>query len=142
MPPAKVRKRHSILIVEDSKSDVDSLCRAFGEYPIGVDVRTTAADALTALEAAPHKYTLVIVDVLLPDTNGEELVRSVRSTPELKHLILVALSAKKDKETVRKLYEAGANSYLSKNEGFPDKIAYFVHHYWLGITQLPPRGTS
>ena len=140
--PKRSKRHHAVLLVEDSASDVDCLRRAFADYPINLEVRGTAEEALAHLSLFPAKYTLALIDVSLPGMGGEGLVRAVRADKRHSHLITVALSARRDKETVRRLYEAGVNSYLSKGEGFPDKIAYFVHHYWLTITQLPPRGSK
>lgn len=74
-----------------------------------------AADGLTALEAIDaHDPSLVLLDLLLPDISGWEVlqwVRARRSAVDLPVLIITAYGGDGDE---LKAYELGANGYMPK----------------------------
>lgn len=74
-----------------------------------------APDGLSGLEAIDaHEPDLVLLDLLLPDINGWEVldwVRARRSTTDLPVLIVTAYGGDGDEF---KAFERGANGYLSK----------------------------
>jgi len=77
-----------LLIVDDESSVVELLRRYLARLGHSVDTALNARQALTAFERAQGAYDLVIADLQLPDLNGEEMVRQMRSgRPSLKALI-------------------------------------------------------
>jgi len=88
---------YTILLVEDDRSlrrYLEVMLRQAG-YSV-----VSAADGLEAmrlvLEAPPD---LVITDAIMPNLNGHELVRFLRTTPALAHIPTILLSALEDKES-------------------------------------------
>jgi DNA-binding response OmpR family regulator/HPt (histidine-containing phosphotransfer) domain-containing protein len=57
---------------------------------------------------------LLILDLIMPDCNGIDLCQSMRASSLGKDLPIVFLSAHSDRETIRQLFIAGADDYLSK----------------------------
>jgi DNA-binding response OmpR family regulator/HPt (histidine-containing phosphotransfer) domain-containing protein len=57
---------------------------------------------------------LLILDLIMPDCNGIDLCQSMRTSSLGKDLPIVFLSAHSDRETIRQLFIAGADDYLSK----------------------------
>jgi diguanylate cyclase (GGDEF)-like protein len=65
----------------------------------------------TLEEIAPE---LLILDVDMPEVNGSELCRVVRSDPRWAHLAVIFVTAHRDRETIEELFQAGADDYLAK----------------------------
>jgi two-component system alkaline phosphatase synthesis response regulator PhoP len=57
---------------------------------------------------------LVILDLMLPDIDGLEVLRQLRSQPRFDHVPVIILSAKADPITIRKGLESGADGYVTK----------------------------
>jgi len=57
---------------------------------------------------------LVLMDVMMPVMNGYEAMRIIRSTPEIKDIPIICLTAKAMKEDHENALKNGANDYLSK----------------------------
>ncbi len=102
-----------ILLVEDDAISAQLTTKILNQYKIKVDVVTNGRSAFAALSNRP--YSLVLMDITLPDTNGIYIVDQVcngdgpnKSSP------IVILSGKKDKNTVRQAVERGAKGYIVK----------------------------
>jgi DNA-binding response OmpR family regulator len=57
---------------------------------------------------------LVILDLMLPDIDGLEILRQLRSQRRFDHVPVIILSAKADPNTIRKGLENGADGYVTK----------------------------
>jgi len=99
-----------ILIVEDDTSLVDGLKKALVPSGVAVDHATRGSDAI---EIAPSEaYSLIVLDLGLPDIPGQEVLRRLRGNGcEIPILILTALGEVKDKV---KCFNLGADDYLTK----------------------------
>lgn len=79
-----------------------------------------------AIEEVPE---LVLVDLGLPDIDGQTLVTLIKRTPELKHIPVVAVTAWPE-ETAKEMAMAyGCDGFISKpinTRAFPDQIAEFL----------------
>jgi len=74
-----------------------------------------AKDADSALNVLDRERPdLIILDVMMPGTDGIELCSIIRSRPDVGDLPVLSLSARNDSESVMRGMEAGANDYLPK----------------------------
>lgn len=99
-----------ILIIEDDTSLVAGLKKALAPSGIAVD---HDASGLRGLElASSEAYSLLVLDLGLPDVPGQEVLRRLRNSgSEIPVLILTALGEVKDKV---KCLNLGADDYLTK----------------------------
>ncbi len=108
-----------ILVVED---DVDSaeLLRSIIEQSGYASARTVgsvrAARALLGLdgEPGPAGFAAVLLDVGLPDGDGIELCRAVRSRDALRQLPVLMVTARDDEDSLEAAFVAGASDYICK----------------------------
>ncbi len=68
--------------------------------------------AKDAIDAAPP--TLVILDIMLPGMSGVDILKHIRSTPALRHLPALMLTAKSDEFDKVLGLELGADDYIAK----------------------------
>ena len=99
-----------LLVVEDEEKLAKLVKRALVAERFSVDV---AQDGRIGLElATTYDYDLIVLDLLLPELEGSEVLRRVRRTnPHVPVLILTARDAIVDKVAH---FEAGADDYLTK----------------------------
>ncbi|MCX8117414.1 MAG: response regulator [Desulfobacterota bacterium] len=101
-----------ILVVDDDEV-IRRLLRTYLTQS-GYEV-TEAEDGQKALERlGQERFDLLICDVMMPHKDGWEVVREVRSRPELSELPIIMLTAKGDDSDMFKGYELGANYYMTK----------------------------
>ena len=101
-----------ILIVDDSLTVREDLAEAFAAENLPALSCATVAEARALL--AREKIGLVILDVLLPDGDGIELLREIRSTPAGAGLPILMLSSEAEvRDRIRGL-AMGSNDYIGK----------------------------
>jgi CheY-like chemotaxis protein len=69
---------------------------------------------------AREKPDLVILDVMMPDMSGLEVLRFMRRDPRLEHIPVILVSARDHIEDIQKGMAAGATLYLTKPVAFGD----------------------
>jgi DNA-binding response OmpR family regulator len=107
-----------LLIVEDDRKLADFVARGLRSERYVVDLAAGGRDGLKCLETNP--YDLLILDLMLPQISGTELLRRVRPTqPSLPILVLTARDATEDKVAH---FEAGADDYLTKPFDFAELL--------------------
>jgi DNA-binding response OmpR family regulator len=108
-----------LLVVEDEKSLARHLVRGLREESYSVDLASTGAEANRLVVEA--EYDLVILDLMLPDASGLDLLNTWRRDGlEAPVLVLTARDAVEDK--VHGL-DAGADDYLTKPFAFEELLA-------------------
>ncbi len=76
---------------------------------------TTFSYGNTALEhLAAHVPDLILLDLMLPEPNGVEILRRVRSDARLARVPILILSAKADARSMQQALELGADGFISK----------------------------
>ena len=115
-----------ILIAEDSL--VDSLVlrnvpTRDGYEPVLVE---NGKAALQALEADPD-IALAIVDMRMPEMDGLELVREMRSRPELESTPELFVTAASDPASIRAALELKTVGYVLKPIREPSRILQLIH---------------
>jgi PAS domain S-box-containing protein len=100
------------LIVEDSRVVQDLL----GEIATSLNCQvTTCSDAETAWQAFQQEdFRLVLLDWMLPGTDGLQLCRQIRDLPSGDRCIIVMITGRNENQDLQAVLEAGADDYLLK----------------------------
>lgn len=101
--------RASVLVVDDERKIRDVLARYLEAAGFAVLVADSGQKALEVVARA--RPDLVVLDLMLPDLSGEEVLRSVRTLAEVPIIVLTAKSSEEDR--VANLRQ-GADDYLVK----------------------------
>ncbi|MFZ2300646.1 MAG: response regulator [Gallionella sp.] len=143
------RESQTILIVEDSDDDYMATVRAFKKANLINPVqRCTNGDQsidyllqrgeFSALGKAPRP-SIILLDLNLPGTDGREVLRMIKTDPNLQKIPVVVLTTSSAEQDIEQCYAAGANSYVQKPVdlvGFIQSIARLTD-YWFNVSILP-----
>ena len=101
-----------ILLVDD-EPEVCRLVKTMVE-PLGVEVRTSSDSQEAALILANEKFDGIMLDVAMPNLDGFELTRRIRSTPPNQQAPIIIITGFDDVDTIRHAFEAGATFFIGK----------------------------
>lgn len=101
-----------VLVVDDDAANRDVLSRRLKWH--GHEVRT-ASGGLEALRVIGEgDFDLVLLDVMMPDMDGYEVLARLKSDDRLQHIPVIMISALNEMQSVVRCIEAGAEDYLAK----------------------------
>ncbi|WEK19831.1 MAG: response regulator [Candidatus Pedobacter colombiensis] len=109
----KVLRDKTILITDDDMRNIFALSSALQAYDLKIIIASNGREAIEKLEDSNH-IDLVLMDIMMPEMDGYEAMRLIRSKKEFAKLPIIALTAKAMKNDKEKCIEAGANDYISK----------------------------
>jgi CheY-like chemotaxis protein len=102
-----------VLHVEDNLSSLLLVERIFERRP-GVRVMGAMQGGLALDLARQHQPVLILLDLHLPDMEGEEVLRHLRGDPATVSIPVAVLSADATESQIAHLLAAGADDYLTK----------------------------
>lgn len=110
-----------ILLAEDNQANVES----YSNYLVSYGYRLViAANGLEAVALAlAHLPDLILMDIQMPELNGLEAIRQIRTHPPLHHTPIIALTALAMPGDQERCLSEGANEYLTK----PVRLRYLVN---------------
>jgi chemotaxis family two-component system response regulator Rcp1 len=104
------------------------------------------AEALRYLRKQdPHENVprpdLVMLDLSLPTLSGREVLRALKSDPDLQRIPIIVLTTSDSSREIADLYELHANCCVDKPEGLEAFIRFIqaAQHFWFQIVTLPAR---
>ena len=130
-----------VLVVEDEPGHAKlirkALCQTQGTMVTVAETASSALDALGVKLAGPEDIVhpdLVLLDLGLPDSSGLEVLRSIRSVPDLRTTPVVVLSCSDDETVMHQCMEAGANAFVVKWTNCDDFHALVgrIGQFWAG----------
>src|SRR5579864_8853237 len=117
----------SILIVDDTPVNLKLVRVLLSRQGFEVRTASTAEEALEMAES--FRPRLVLADIQLPGMDGLEMTRRLKSAPETRDTIVLALTAFAMKGDEQKAFEAGCDGYITKpidTRTFPDLIRKYL----------------
>jgi DNA-binding response OmpR family regulator len=110
----------SILLVEDDPFLIDIYTTKLKEEGFAVEVADDGEEVMAKI--AEVKPDLMLLDIVLPNVNGWEILRRVKKDATTKDLKIIILSNLAEKEEVEKGMSFGANKYLVKAHYTPTEV--------------------
>jgi DNA-binding response OmpR family regulator/HPt (histidine-containing phosphotransfer) domain-containing protein len=110
--PQQQSDRSKVMIVDDDPHILNILRGLLERWELEVIALQEPQQFWQVLESTSPD--LLILDLIMPDCNGMDLCQSMRASSLWQDLPIVFLSAHRDRETIRQLFIAGADDYLSK----------------------------
>lgn len=103
---------YSILIMEDNE-DINLLIKATLSFK-GFNVHTSYNGTDGIEIAKKEKLDLIILDVMMPDMDGYQVLEKLKTNDSTKNIPVAFLSAKTQKEEIEKGLALGAINYFTK----------------------------
>jgi len=102
-----------ILLVDDDTRNVFALSKILEERGMEIIKAENGKNALIMLNMHPD-IDLVLMDIMMPEMDGYEAMKRLRTKGEFKNLPIIALTAKAMKDDKQKSIDAGASDYIAK----------------------------
>ncbi len=102
-----------VMIVDDDIRNIFALTSLLERHQMEILAAETGRGAIEKLQA-DGKVDLVLMDIMMPDLDGYDTIREIRTLPRFQSLPIVALTAKAMKGDREKCIEAGASDYIAK----------------------------
>lgn len=109
-----------ILLVEDDPFLIDVYSTKLKEAGFEVSVAKDGQEVFEKLKE--KKPSLMLLDIVLPNIDGWEVLKKISNNPNLKDLKIIILSNLGEKSEVEKGLEMGAVKYLIKSHYTPSQI--------------------
>lgn len=144
-------KLRKILLVEDNYNDIELALEALAEEHLGnrVDVVNDGVEAMEYLRCE-GKFrnrekefpAVILLDIKMPRMDGIEVLRELKSDPEMKIIPVVMLTSSREEPDLKKCYELGTNAYIVKPVNFKDfyEAVKQLGVFWALLNELPING--
>ena len=137
-----------ILMVEDNADDIELTIEALKDARVGnfLSVVKNGEEALSYLRCQGQyrqavRPDLILLDLNMPKKNGRDVLREIKSDPQLKRIPVVILTTSQAEEDILHTYDLHANCYITKPVDFNQflKVVRSIEDFWLTVVKLPPR---
>lgn len=115
--PSQNLNNHKILIVDDIEVNQKILKTMIEQWSIAAKCVSSGKACLAELEdglSSSKPYSLVLLDLMMPEMDGFEVAKAIRSTVSLKDIKIVMVTSHADKVSPQLIKELGINGYLLK----------------------------
>ncbi|MDF2798829.1 MAG: signal transduction histidine kinase, partial [Devosia sp.] len=102
-----------VLIIDDDIRNIYSLTSMLETCGIEVLHAESGREGIAILEQNPDTH-IALVDIMMPEMDGYETMRTIRGRPALAHIPLISVTAKAMKGDRQKCLDAGASDYIAK----------------------------
>ena len=138
-----------ILLVDDSPRDTEMALDALAQHNLANEV-VALRDGVEALDylyrrgqfagRANGQPAVVLLDLKMPKVNGLEVLRQMKSDPQLKTIPVVVLTSSREEQDLAQSYHLGANAFIVKPVQFQAFVeaVKLVGAFWAVVNEPPP----
>ncbi|MCK4224314.1 MAG: response regulator [candidate division Zixibacteria bacterium] len=106
-----------MLVVDDNTTNRTILVKMLESFGCSAEAVESGSTALQALKKAARKeklFDLVLLDMQMPEMDGEETLRTIKDDPEIKQVLVVILTSIGERGDAARLEALGCAGYLTK----------------------------
>lgn len=104
--------KYTVLAVDDIPMNLLLISKILTRLNINVKTAANGREALDMIEK--ERPSLVLLDLMMPEIDGYEVLTRLRSNPETEDLRIIILSALNSNEDIVKGFNLGANDFITK----------------------------
>jgi len=143
---AKIKR---ILLAEDNPNDVELTLAALHECRLSNEVEVVR-DGAEALDYIYQRETyagrgdglpcVILLDLKMPRVDGLEVLRQIKSDPDLRHIPVVMLTSSREEKDLIMSYDLGVNAFVVKPVDFEQflKAIRALGMFWAIVNEPPP----
>jgi DNA-binding response OmpR family regulator len=124
--------KRTILIIDDEIDALTLLSRAIGTT-FNLVTKHDGNEALKWLQAG-NVPDLILSDIMMPNMNGEEFIKILRTSKSHRHTPIIVVSANNDVRTRIKFLQLGANDYIAKPV-HPEELVLRINNIFKLLTR-------
>jgi CheY-like chemotaxis protein len=139
-----------ILIAEDSDRDAELVLDVLTQHNLINEVMRVrdGAEALDYLHRRGQfdgretgNPAVLLLDLKMPKVDGLEVLRQIRSDPQLKLIPVVVMTSSREEQDLVRSYELGVNAYVVKPVNFSEFVEAVkqLGAFWAVINEPPPK---
>jgi CheY-like chemotaxis protein len=143
-------RKIKLLLVEDSPLHQKLTQRALEatQLDITLDIVSDGVEAMDYLRrrlaagSDGEQPDLILLDLNMPRMGGLEVLHEIKSDPVLHVIPIAVLTTSESPNDIRESYDRGANTYLTKPDGFHEfrEMLKELGDFWLKRARLPRHG--
>lgn len=141
-------KLKTILLADDNQNDIDLTVMALTESKLANNIQVVN-DGVEVLEylrsqgkfkgRKADKPIVILLDLKMPRMDGIEVLKDIKSDPELKTIPVVMVSSSREESDLVQSYKLGVNAYVVKPVDFEQFISAIkqLGTFWAVLNELP-----
>jgi len=109
-------KGHTILVAEDIEINREVLAMFLEKTGVSIEFAENGKIIIDMFKSNPDKYSLILMDIHMPETDGHEATKIIRSHAgkKAKQIPIIAMTADVFKEDIDKCLASGMNDHIAK----------------------------
>lgn len=106
-----------ILIIDDEPSWLESISFVLESRNYHVTSVTYGSEGISLLRANPEQYQVILLDLMMPEMDGIEVLKEISHFPELKHIPIILQTGTNNYDDIEHALQLGAICCLQKPYG-------------------------
>lgn len=125
-----MKKKKKILLIEDDMATIDVYKTGLTQAGFKVEIAITGEEAINRINEAEKNLNerpdLILLDIILPDIDGMDILRKIREMENIKDTKVLILTNYTSKEFEKKSSDLKAEKYILKSENPPSSLLQII----------------
>jgi CheY-like chemotaxis protein len=122
--------KKKILLIEDEKMAIDLYEEVFKRAGFEIETLTTSTEGIERIreiqQGKKEKPDLILLDLILPDKNGIEVLKEAKRKPETKNILIFVLTNYSEPRLNKELIQEGIDKFLLKTDYTPSELVNLI----------------
>jgi CheY-like chemotaxis protein len=121
--------KNHILLIEDDSFIIQMYATKIDELGFSVLTASNQSEVKDILTQSNSQVSLILLDLILPDVGGFDILQWIKKKPQLKDIPVVVLSNLSSQADINQAFELGAVDYIVKSNYTPTEVMRTVKKY-------------
>jgi CheY-like chemotaxis protein len=121
--------KNHILLIEDDSFITQMYATKIDELGFSVLTASNQSEVKDILTQNNNQVSLILLDLILPDVGGFDILQWIKKKPQLKDIPVVVLSNLSSQADINQAFELGAVDYIVKSNYTPTEVMRTVKKY-------------